>query len=426
MTESPRDVLDDLSALVDVSLVRVVDMPDGEPRFTLLQTVRDFAVDALTRAGELDHVRRSHAEHYLAVAERTAPLLMTARQLDADDRLELEHENIRAALTWSLQPGEGEPPAERAAIGVRLCAALWWFWASQDHVTPGRDWCDLAAAVASDEDSPAMARVLLGIGVWRAWEVDYLAGRQGASGDPDVAPPQELDRSLAMARRWGDLKTMSEAALTLAQCHQERGRLDAARQDYQRSIDWAEQAGEDACRASCLHHYAWLVFEEGDYARAAAMVEEARMISARLGDERDVLARRRQLAQLSHEAGDPQRALGQLAALVPDVLRVRQPALSITVAGTFAEVFLALGDRSRGVQMGAARNRHHQLIGWPEGVVDAWEQTLAESRPVLGDAAFEAAYARGRAMSLPDALTFAAAAAASKGADARLDAVSPT
>jgi predicted ATPase/class 3 adenylate cyclase len=408
VTAGPHDVIDDLSALVDVSLVRVVDTPDGEPRFTLLQTVRDFAVDALARAGELDDVRRRHAEHYLALAERTAPLLTTARQLDAVDRLELEHDNLRAALTWSLRPGEGEPSgAAQAAIGVQLCAALWWFWASQGHVTAGRAWFDRAAAVASEEDSPAMARVLLGIGVWKAWEIDYVAGRHGESDDPEGTAPPELERSLAMARRWGDLKTMAEAAVTLAQCHHERGRLDEARQDYERSIGWSERSGDDACRASCLHHYAWLVFEEGDYERAAAMVEGAREISARLGDERDVLARSRQLVQLSREAGDVQRALADLTALVPDVLRVRQPALSISVLGTFAEIFMALGEPALEVQLTAARNHHHRLIGWPESVVMAWEQSLTGAHETLGDEAFEAAYAKGRVMTLPEALTLA-------------------
>ena len=125
------------------------------------------------------------------MAEGTAPLLTTDRQLDAVDRLELEHDNLRAALTWSLRPGDGEPPgAARAAIGVQLCAALWWFWASQGHVTAGRAWFDRAAAVASEEDSPAMARVLLGIGVWKAWEIDYLAGRHGESDDPDGTAPR--------------------------------------------------------------------------------------------------------------------------------------------------------------------------------------------------------------------------------------------
>ena len=186
-----------------------------------------------------------------------------------------------------------------------------------------------------------------------------------------------------MAHRWGDLKTMAEAAVTLAQCHHERGRLDDAREDDERSIGWAERAGDDACLASCLHHYAWLVFEEGDDERAAAMVEGAREISARLGDERDVLARSRQLVQPSHEAGDVQRALADLTALVPDVLRVRQPALSISVLSTFAELFMALGEPALEVQLTAARNHHHRLIGWPESVVMAWEERLTDAH---GDA----------------------------------------
>ncbi len=402
VTETAGDVLDDISALTDVALVRIIDTPAGEPRFTLLQTVRDFALDVMRRAGDLEDTQRRHAEHYVALAERTAPLLATAQQLEAADRLELEHTNFQTALSWSLRPEMSTaPPPDAADLGIRLCAALWWFWASQGHVAAGQRWFARAAEVAGDRDSSAVARIWLGLGIWTTWDSD--AGQYSAN--------QLLEQSLEMARRWGDARTMSEAALTLAQWHEEVERYDQARDFYERGLAWANEAGDDVCRASALHHYAWLVFESGDHDRAVAMVTQAQDISARLGDERDVLTRRRQLVDMTLQSGDAERARDMLLELVPDVLRVRQPALSIMVVGTFADIFLALGETPLGVELLTARNRHHFSIGWPEAVVRQFDGVLAEARAAIGDAAFEAAAARGAALDLPDALTLAARSA---------------
>jgi len=398
VTLTGPDALDSVAALADVSLARTFDGPDGEPRVALLQTVRDFAVDLLETAGQLDEARRRHAEHYAEVAEQVAPDLATPRAVEAGARLSVEHGHLNAALAWSLGVGEPGPvPSDRRAVGARLCVALWWFWASHGHVTAGRRWFDRALEVSAGDDSPAMARLHLGKGIWNMW-----------ASDDDGAPPPDLDAALEMARQWGDHVTMAEAASTIAQWYAGNERPEEAEREFERSLVWAEKAGDDSCRATCLHLYADLVTERGEFDRAVAMLDEALAISTRAGNERDVLGRRRDLADVKREAGDTDGALATLIELVPEVVRLREPALSAEIIGAFARLALARGEARRGVVLGSARNRFHAELGWPETVVWEWGAYLDTVRPVLGDAEFEAAKAEGQAMSMSEALELAA------------------
>ncbi len=127
--QTGSDPLELAAGLLDVSLITVTEGADGEPRVGMLETIREFALERLEQAGDLDDARRRHAEYYAGVAERADEQLRGSgpAHLAALDRLEAEHDNLRAALAWSLQtPAAGPAPAdgERAATGLRLVQAL--------------------------------------------------------------------------------------------------------------------------------------------------------------------------------------------------------------------------------------------------------------------------------------------------------------
>ena len=130
------DVLDGISSLVDKSLVLPAATSDdstGEPRFVMLETIREFALDELTRSGEGDAVRRAHADYFRALAERAEPALRGAGQVAWIARLEAELPNLRAVLDRSLAGGDVES-------GLRLAGSLYWFWFLRNHVDEGRSW----------------------------------------------------------------------------------------------------------------------------------------------------------------------------------------------------------------------------------------------------------------------------------------------
>jgi predicted ATPase len=141
----PVDVLDGLGSLVDKSLVRPAALDEEEPRFWMLQTLREYGLEQLAAGGELEATQRAHAEFYLAMAEEAAPKLVGAEQALWLSRLESEYDNCRAALDWSLRAGEAE-------TGLRLGGALWRFWSMWGNVREGYD--RLKAVLAMPGASP--------------------------------------------------------------------------------------------------------------------------------------------------------------------------------------------------------------------------------------------------------------------------------
>jgi predicted ATPase len=125
-----EDVLDLLASLMDKSLLNRAETEDGEGRFWMLETVKEYALERLEAAGEEEKIRRAHAAHYLALAEEARPELKGSRQTEWFDRLESEHDNHRAALSWSLEGGDSE-------MALRLVANLWWFWYKRGHLSEG-------------------------------------------------------------------------------------------------------------------------------------------------------------------------------------------------------------------------------------------------------------------------------------------------
>src|SRR5258707_6446534 len=149
---------------MDKSLLRQEGQDDGEPRWWMLQTVREFGLEVLARAGEAEASRRAHAEYYLTLAEQAGPHLRGSEQERWFARLEQEHENLRAALSFLLeraqrQPSsqQGQEPAEQV---LRLCAALPVFWHLRGYLWEGQAFLEQALAVRSGVKASVQAQVL--------------------------------------------------------------------------------------------------------------------------------------------------------------------------------------------------------------------------------------------------------------------------
>src|SRR5690606_31080907 len=124
------DVLDGLSSLVDKSLVRRRDTSDGEPRFTMFGTVREFAAEQLAAAGGTHEVRERHARHYLGLVERLGPRTEEGDRASLD-HLERDHDDLRAAIAWALE-------RQDEAAAVTLVSGLWRFWQKRGYLVEGR------------------------------------------------------------------------------------------------------------------------------------------------------------------------------------------------------------------------------------------------------------------------------------------------
>ncbi len=162
--------LDHLTALIDQSLVQRYDGVDGQPRFVMLETIREFALEQLIASDDESLVRDVHAAYFLQLAEQGETELTGPNQAAWMARLETEYGNLRAALGWSIKQGDAE-------ASQRLGSALWRFWSASGRLNEGRDWLDRALALEPDDRSAVRARALLRRGNIAVDLADYPSAR---------------------------------------------------------------------------------------------------------------------------------------------------------------------------------------------------------------------------------------------------------
>ncbi len=150
------DILDGVAGLVDKSLLQQEEQADGEPRFLMMETIREYALERLAASGEAEAMRQQHATFFLQLAEEADPKVRSTEQATWYRRLEVEHDNLRAALHWTLEHQEVE-------IGLRLAGALWAFW--RQHLREGRSWLEqVLVQPGARARTAARAKALLGAG----------------------------------------------------------------------------------------------------------------------------------------------------------------------------------------------------------------------------------------------------------------------
>jgi predicted ATPase/class 3 adenylate cyclase len=316
--ELSLDALSGLAALVDKSLLRQGEGPDGELRFVMLETVREYALERLETVGEIDTIRRAHATYYLALAEAAEPELRGPRQLGWLERLEAEHDNLRAALAWTLEGGD-------RPVGVRLVEALWWFWYLRGYWSEGRVW--LADA---QEYTLSPARVLLG-----AW---YLATQPE---DPAAAAQPWLEECLACARVAGDQRSEAHALAILAPMEVNRGDKVAARSLAEESVAVAKDLGDTWSRAFGL---LCLGEAQDDFLATAAYAEESLRLFREVGDRWGQSNALWTLCEAAHRQGDYLRAVQYAEARLALAQALRDPWSYATALAQLGSLAKAQGD----------------------------------------------------------------------------------
>jgi len=162
----PSEILDILTSLINKSLVSVEHEQDQEPRYRLLETIRQYALEKLAESGEGESIRNQHLGYFMSLAERAEPEFHGAEQRAWFDRMEFEHDNFRAALRWSLENGN-----VRAELGLRVASSLWWFWFIRGYSIEGYDWLERTlteSASRTPVDLATRAKALTRIGYFQS------------------------------------------------------------------------------------------------------------------------------------------------------------------------------------------------------------------------------------------------------------------
>jgi predicted ATPase/class 3 adenylate cyclase len=391
------DPLQLAAGLLDVSLITVTEGPDAEPRVGMLETIRDYALEQLSQAGDLDDTRHRHAQHYTAFAERVREHLKGPAQLVSLDHLEAEHDNLRAALSWSLETRAaglaGED--ERAALGLRLVEALVTFWYQHGHANEGRRWLERAIGLAVEGGGARLARVSHGLGV--------LLQQMGELG----AALLLFERSLAIWRDIGDRDEQARELNSLGATHMLLGDLDVARSLLEDSIVIARAIGSDTRRATALTNLGEAEIYAGNFGRATQVLEEALALDREHGDVVGVAIDQHSLAQISLRAGRPQEARDQLSATLGYVVSSGDSEFLANVLELSACVTADLGDGLRAARLAGAAEAVRQLAGMPIPESDAamLERFLAPARATIPRQTWDAELAAGRALTTEQATT---------------------
>ncbi|GAC1350462.1 MAG: hypothetical protein NVSMB27_33210 [Ktedonobacteraceae bacterium] len=263
--DEPGSVLDGIASLIDKSLLRQSE-PEGEqPRFVMLETIREYGWEALSASGEAETTRQAHAAYYLALAKEAAPKLLGLQLAEWMRRLQQEHDNLRAAMNWLLERGE-------VAMALRMGAALALFWELNYSFHEG--WNELSRAlVGSEEVAVRMrARGLVAAG--------WMALRLGHFERAEIL----CQKGLALFRAIGDRAGMGHAVFLLAQSASERGDTVAARSRYKESIVLNREAGNKTLIAWSLTLEGYIALYQGEYARARTGIEESLALFREVGN----------------------------------------------------------------------------------------------------------------------------------------------
>jgi len=380
------DMVDGLSSFVDKSLLRTTEAEDGEPRFQMLETIREYGLEKLEGSDEADAIRRRHEDQFLALALEAEPHLMGGHQKDWLDRLDQERDNLRAALWRAADDGRIEAALEAGS-------ALWRFWHQRGHLAEGRE--ALQALLDRPEaaaPTAARAKGLAGLGSVIYWQGDIPAAR------PIYA------EALAIQRDLGDPAGLAEALYNAGYVAVLLGDPATARVDYAESMNLFEQVGSDKDLIRLREAQVFLMHSEGEYVSARALQRENVEAFRRTGETGRVAIAVTLLAGIDLRLSEFAEAHAGLAEAVEifgetgdrqGLVRISMIAAALAIVeGQFERAALLSG-------AGTALKEPLGEIATPLRMLQI-EDPVPQARAGLGDAAFEEAFSAGRAMSLEE------------------------
>jgi predicted ATPase len=384
-------VLDALGVLVDESLVRRSETATGEPRFSMLEIVREYALERLADSGEADDVRLRHLAHYVALAEEAEPQLSRGDAQTAwFARLEDEHDNFRTALAFALASGDSTS-ALRIAVSIRR------FWQIHGYLAEGREALEAALAAAPDEPSELRADALNMIGI--------LAAEQGEFASAEAS----FKAALEAARTIESTRVISAALVNLGNLAFYGGDLDAARYLYKESIQYFRSLGDVRGEALATENIGLMALTAGESAEAVTWLTDALELARDGGDDREIAAAARSLAAATIESNDGAHAsdlLSESLRLARDLGEAHGIAICLEI---YAGLAATTGRAERAATLFGASDAVRSSIGaqrQPDNQI-LYERWLALTLEQLDTNAYSRRYEDGRMLSLDDACAFA-------------------
>ncbi|MBA3412882.1 MAG: tetratricopeptide repeat protein [Actinobacteria bacterium] len=423
-------VFDGVASLVEKSLLRQDEGPADEPRFFMLETIREYAIDRLERSGEGELLRQRHAHYFVALAEEAEPEILGPDQVVWLERLEAERANFRAALGWSLERGDTE-------LALRLIGSLRRAWVARGYLSETRKWLEAAFEQSAAVPPQVEAKAL------------YALGRVAlVEGDYDQAIPS-LEQSARLFRELSEAEGLVFSLADLSFVATAQGRHEDAQRFADESLAEGKAAGNERTIAAALHSLACTKFDADEYGEARSLFEQSLTLRRNLGDKRNIANSLCYLGSVALLEGDYDgatalldeslalgRELGNLLVVSAALANESLVALAAGDAGRAAALCIEslalsheLGDKRTTVEClhalagvavvqaeplqaallsGAAESLHAAIKAPPspaERMVG--ERFLLVARAAVDDESFEETWARGRRMNYEAVVAYA-------------------
>jgi predicted ATPase/DNA-binding CsgD family transcriptional regulator len=461
-------VLEGVTSLLDKSLLHQSEHEIGEPRLSILETLREYGLDCLRESEEGQAVQHAHVGYYLRLAEEAVPRLKGAEQLVWLANLSREQENLRAALGWLIEHGEGE-------LALRLAAALWWFWFMHGDWSEGRRWLEATLQLPFPQGSTAARATALSGAGELAWSMGDQSAAQRLLSE-SVSLSRELrderglacslgilglvlqeqgelaegqarvEESLALCRQLGRTWDLARLLLNAGQTVRRQGNFPRAAALYQEGLTLARALGDRYLITYGLTHSGSVAIYQGDLVQAMALLQEGLTVARELGDKRFIAVGLNNLGytmflsgsdlllteDMAREALKLARELGYMSSLVSTLDTLAQivhaqgnveqaealylESLSLALENGYV---VWAGERliglARVAEAQGQSERAARLLGSAQALVDvnkhlapveraAYERDVARLRARLGEETFAAAWNQGRSMTPQQAL----------------------
>lgn len=455
--EAEEALVAQIACLLDHHLLERTQTKEGVSRYWLLETIREFAQEMLAHCGEAPRAERAHAQYYLARVEAIEPLLRGKQQREWLTWLDIEHNNVRAALRWTLRQRDG-------SLALRLAGALGWFWYSQGYLSEGARWLEQALTMPEppelsepmefsttlEKSAPAMkrreaemfsmsrwqalrAKALHAAGLLACYQGDYpnartlneeaLALRRAVADLPGAArtinnlalvlarqgdftgAAMRYEESLALKRQIGDVEHLATTLANLGMAYVDDGDYTNARRVYERCLDQWRSQGDDYNVARTLANLGEIALREGQDARAAALLGESLTMRRTLGDKMGLANTIHLLGTLASSQGDSAQAFACYRESCEVLLAIGGDLRAIVRnLEAFAALFCAEREVERAVWLSSASAALRERLSMPAKPFEqvAIERTHALEHAALDDASFARAWEKGALLTVED------------------------
>ena len=425
------EALDGLLGLVSKSLVNVEEQA-GQSRYRFLETIRQYALEKLAESGQVTEARNRHLDYFLSYADHAEPATFSLERPERLDQLELEHDNLRAALEWGT---ENQP-----VKALRLAELMSGFWSMYNYYLEARAWCE--KLLTRTEGMPALenarAEVFETLGWIAALQGDHQAGR--AASEAGLKLARQINDSKTIARALnslafsslflGDYKAASEAVVESEAIARQRGYapelaialttraqiaymaskdLAAVKKYLDESLALAQATGFQWAFSLSVYGLARAAGARGDIETARRRFEESAEIGRKMGNRQMIYASRSELAHVLREHGELDEPLAIYKKVILGWLELGHRAAVAHELECIAFIIRKKGQAQRAANLLGAAERLRQAIDSSMTSMERveYEQEISALRAQMDEAALTAAWSEGRAMTMDEAITLA-------------------